>query len=502
MFFIRGLLSNQINEDGFRKKMKGSCAVEGTVIEAVQQLYAADPRIILSVSVTGGGVQLMQMLYTVPGASRCLMDAQIPYARSALRAQLSSLSNTDSLVGAVNDETAIAMALCARRRAVELFLAEDGDLAVLQQADVLGLACTAALVSGSPKKGLHRCHVACATGQGVHTYAVTLEKGRRTRVEEDEVCSHLLLDALLDRVPSVRGIAGVPLTLSRRLLVGEGELVQQGEVASLDSLDKLYAGKAKQVMFRLKPSAQESVLGDAAVSIDSFDCVEDVVLPVGTVVYAGSFRPLHRGHVQLAQAALSDSLVRQATTAAAASPKSPILVFEISAINADKPPLAREEVLQRVFALLTSLPADLTNAAVCVTSEPLFVGKASLFRGCTFALGADTMIRLLDSKYYGQRDVTEAGGGEKQQGQGMAQNCALVAALATLAACNIRFIVGGREQARPAGSHFLSCEDILRMPQCAPIPQHLQSMFHGIAESCFREDISSTQIRRELEARK
>jgi len=478
-----------------------------TIVQAVQRLYESEPRTILSISVTGGGVKVMEMLCTVPGASRCLMDAQIPYARSALQAQLSTKTNTSSSVGAVNNETAIAMAQCARNRAIEIFLADSGDITALQEANILGLACTAALVSAQPKKGLHRCHVACASQDAVATYAVVLDKGRRTRAQEDEACSHLLLDALLDNAPSVRGVTGVPLTLSRRLLE---ESVLMERAATGDPLDNLYAGKTKKVLFQLKNSAKQSVLGDATASMDSFDCLEDVPLPAGTVVYAGSFSPLHRGHVQLAQAARSEACTsaRQRATDGESSPKLPILVFEIAAINADKPALAREEVLRRVFALLRSLPADVTNAAVCVTSEPLFIGKAALFRGCTFVLGADTMIRLLDPKYYGRkRDAAGAGQpteasaeAEAAEQQRLAQTCELISALATFAMCDVQFVVGGRQQVTATGSQFLSCEDILRLPQSAPIPLPLKRLFHGIAETRFREDISSTQIRREQEA--
>ena len=68
----------------------------------------------------------------------------------------------------------------------------------------------------------------------------------------------------------------------------------------------------------------------------------------------------------------------------------PLVVFEISAVNADKPPLAKEEILGRIHELLSSPLLDehgLDNICVSVTSEPLFLQKAGLFpeavcRGC------------------------------------------------------------------------------------------------------------------------
>ena len=64
--------------------------------------------------------------------------------------------------------------------------------------DVAGVAVTAALVTASPKKGDHSCHVATHSRSGTRHYALRLAKGARDRAAEVRrpfiTCSHLLDD--------------------------------------------------------------------------------------------------------------------------------------------------------------------------------------------------------------------------------------------------------------------------------------------------------------------
>jgi hypothetical protein len=52
--------------------------------QLITDLYSLQPSPAFSIHVTGGGVAVLQWLLTVPGASNCVLDAQVPYARSAL----------------------------------------------------------------------------------------------------------------------------------------------------------------------------------------------------------------------------------------------------------------------------------------------------------------------------------------------------------------------------------------------------------------------------------
>jgi hypothetical protein len=143
--------------------------------------------------------------------------------------------------------------------------------------------------------------------------------------------------------------------------------------------------------------------------------VRNMPLRPGTAVFPGSFNPAHQGHTDLATAALHWLEQHQPTK------QPPQLFYEISVVNADKPPLEIADVESRVqqfFASSSSSHPDMhgvngsnpdddlacSNARVVVTNQPLYFspadggGKAKLFPGCVFVVGVDTAVRILNTK--------------------------------------------------------------------------------------------------------
>lgn len=167
---------------------------------------------------------------------------------------------------------------------------------------------------------------------------------------------------------------------------------------------------------------------------------------VGAVL-PGSFNPLHHGHEQLAEAA------SQLLDAAVA--------FELSVTNVDKPALDETEVRRRVRQFQGRWLLLLTRA-------PTFVEKARLLPGCTFVIGWDTAVRLVEARYYGGDEA------------------AMTAALDEMRDAECRFIVAGREH-----------EGSFRTLQDAGIPSRFLPMFEAIPESRFRVDLSSSALRDE-----
>src|SRR6202007_886035 len=106
-----------------------------------------------ALAITGGGSGAVGELLRVPGASRLLIEAQVPYDAQALATFLGFAP-----AQACSSDTAIAMAATARARAARL--APAG-------ADLVGLGATAALVSDRPRKGEHRFHIAFANSAGI-----------------------------------------------------------------------------------------------------------------------------------------------------------------------------------------------------------------------------------------------------------------------------------------------------------------------------------------------
>jgi len=171
--------------------------------------------------------------------------------------------------------------------------------------------------------------------------------------------------------------------------------------------------------------------------------------PLGTasrrqVLLPGSFNPLHAGH--------------QAMADIAAQKLGQPVEFELAAVNVDKQPLDAAELSAR----LKQFPQH----GVHVTRAARFVEKARLFPSAIFIVGADTIIRVADLRYY-NNDVG-------------AQN----AAMEEIAALGCRFMVFGRV----VNANFTE------LPML-PLPPRLAAICTGIGRKEFRLDISSTSLR-------
>jgi nicotinamide mononucleotide (NMN) deamidase PncC len=135
--------------------------------------------------VTGGGAQAVADLLAVPGASKTVLEALVPYSGRSLTEFLGS-----SPTQAVSIETAAAMARAAYQRALRLREEETTP--------VLGLSCTATLATDRPKKGEHRAHLGLCTGENTQVSSLILTKGARDRQGEERVVSDVLLNILAE----------------------------------------------------------------------------------------------------------------------------------------------------------------------------------------------------------------------------------------------------------------------------------------------------------------
>ena len=352
---------------------------------------------------SGGGARSLAWLLGTEGASRTLLDVQVPYSASAMGDLLGGIPDS-----AVSEAVAADIARAAYRRALGLRT---------DDAPVVGIGATAAIATDRPRKGSHRCFVASCTDAATAVYGLTFVKGLRDRRAEDEAVSRLIVHALAQAC----AVDSAPPGGLR-----EDEGVEVRTRSHGDPVEELLRGGVASVAVR----------PDGAMLADE---------PFAGGVLAGSFDPFHEGHRALARAA-AEILESE-------------VVFELSVFNVDKPPLKRAEVDRRVaqFAGL---------GTIVLTRAPTFRDKARLLPGCTFVVGWDTAVRLVEPRYYGGDEA------------GMAR------ALAAIRRLGCRFLVAGRVH-----------DGVFRSPAEVRMPPGLEDLVSPIPEAAFRYDLSSTELR-------
>src|SRR6202034_53204 len=145
--------------------------------QLISALHASGRKAALAI--TGGGSGAIGELLRVPGGSRLLIEAQVPYDAQALTAFLGFAPEQ-----ACSADTAIAMARSIRAHAARLVPADT---------DLVGLGATAALVSDRPRKGEHRFHIAFADSARIAHCTGVMAKGRRDRAAEEDVVSRAIV---------------------------------------------------------------------------------------------------------------------------------------------------------------------------------------------------------------------------------------------------------------------------------------------------------------------
>lgn len=363
----------------------------------LETLHRAKGRGVLFI--TGGGSGALGQLLTVPGASRTVLDAQIPYSPGALAELLGRPPEQ-----AASASTARNLAMVAFQRARKL----DGEAG-------FGLGATAALATERAKAGDHRIHVALQTPGTSYLWSLTFEKGARSRAEEEAVSEALILHAL---------------RIAKRL-------TQEAPALALGVADVLATDHVAG-----EPAWQGLLLGSTAA------VPQGPPLSQETALLPGAFNPVHEGHRTMARLA-AERLGRP-------------VAYELSVFNVDKPPLNYADLRDR-------LKAFGPEESVMLTHAPRFTDKAELFPRRTFVVGADTILRVGDVRYYGD------------------SRGARDAALTRLGEREVEFLVFGRLR-----------EDRFETLADLNLPPALTQLCDGVSEAEFRSDLSSTALRRAL----
>jgi nicotinic acid mononucleotide adenylyltransferase len=380
-------------------------------VRLIAAFAAADRR--LAVVSAGGGAIAITHLVTTPGSSAVVLDAQVPSARAAV----------DQLLGGAQDSycsptVARRLAAAAWERAIYL------DSAAATPDHAVGLAITASLKTSRPKRGSHRICVAVQTLDATFSAELVLTKDARSRADEELVAAALALDLLTEAT-------GLPAECRSDLaaLLRGGERIVRDDVTPPDPWRDLLAGR------RSVAAADGETTTPAA----------------GSLVFPGSFDPLHEGHRLMAR--IAEEIAERP------------LSWEISVSNVEKPLADYLSIRDRT--------AQFAGQRLWLTRAARFTEKLSIFPEGTFVMGADTFVRLADPRYYG------------------GSTAAAEEAVEAIAERARGLIVFGRTR-----------NGVFEDASKIDAPQRLRDVSYFVSQREFRLDISSTELRRQENERR
>ena len=160
--------------------------------------------------ITGGGANLLAELLGVPGASRTVLEARIPYTAASLAELLGG--QLDQACSAI---TARAMAMAAFQRAT-----------ALGATPAFGFACTASLATDRPKRGQCRAHIAVQTAtHSFHAEHAAFSTAHDRTAQERELVEaawnflETALGLAVDASAALQSVAAAPAW--RQLVTGD-----------------------------------------------------------------------------------------------------------------------------------------------------------------------------------------------------------------------------------------------------------------------------------------
>jgi hypothetical protein len=362
-------------------------------IELIQKIHATPHKAVLAI--TGGGTGAINELLQYGGGSATVLEAAVPYDQNAF----------DRFVKGHPDrycspEAARDLAMAAYQRGITFDTDPD---------HVVGIGATCSLMKNEQEREgrEHHVYIGIQTRKATRTLWYKIDGNFANRVAEEKFSSFAIIDALasvaFDANPGIL-LEGVWKEMGEK---GEAKTLQSDAggidypgteaepkagisrcvVSNLLKQDIIVEDGNADGRLALSPLLDEREKHFVEFGSDMTAALRDQTgLP--RIILSGSFRPLHQGHIDMAQAGQKIY-------------GSPV-DLEICVHNVDKPTLNYGEMVERVDALKQHNDTPWKGSTL-LTNAATFVEKAEMFPTAKFLVGFDTLKRIGMEKYYYNR---------------------------------------------------------------------------------------------------
>ena len=138
-----------------------------------------------SLVVTGCGSTAISWLLSVPGASKSILSAHVPYSKLSLEKYLNK-----ELKNHVSEEESINMANKAYLDSSTILDIGKNDI------NLFGLGCTGAISTDRERKGEDKAHISLRSEKKITTYSIYFDKNNRNRITEEIIISKLIINSI------------------------------------------------------------------------------------------------------------------------------------------------------------------------------------------------------------------------------------------------------------------------------------------------------------------